>query len=85
MVAATRLKGGNEQQLSFRPIDCAETPESQNRNRCRRRGLRGRHPRQVPPQRVARVDRGTDGAAVAILGIDKRTAARGLDRLARSI
>ena len=31
MVAATRLKGGNEQQLSFRPADCAETPEKPDR------------------------------------------------------
>jgi Aminotransferase class-III len=39
-----------------------------NRDRCRRRGLRGRHPRQVPPQRAARVDRRIDGAAAAVAG-----------------
>ena len=36
--------------------------------RCRRRGLRGRHSGDVPPQRAPRVDRSIDGVAAAVAG-----------------
>jgi adenosylmethionine-8-amino-7-oxononanoate aminotransferase len=39
-----------------------------NRHRCRRRGLRGRHSGEVPPQRAPRVDRRIDGVAAAVAG-----------------
>ena len=39
-----------------RPAGGGSHPGPRDRDRCRRRGLRRRHPRQVPPQRTAHID-----------------------------